>query len=36
MRLQLPELQDKDEEAKVLRAEGLTEGWKEVEGVLQY
>ena len=36
MRLQLPELQDEDEEAKVLRAGGLPEGWEEVEGVLQY
>ena len=36
MRLRLPELQDEDEEAKVLRAGGLPEGWEEVEGVLQY
>ena len=35
MRLRLPKLQDKDKEVKVLRAEDLTEGWKEVEGVLQ-
>ena len=34
MRLRLPELQDKDEEAKVLRAGGLPEGWEDVEGVL--
>ena len=36
MRLQLPELQDKDKEAKVLRAGGFPEGWKDVERVLQY
>ena len=36
MRLRLLELQDKDEEAKVLRAGGLPEGWEDVEGVLQY
>ena len=36
MRLRLPELQDEDEEAKTLSAAGLPEGWKEVEGVLQY
>ena len=36
IRLQLPELQDEDEEAKVLRAGGLPEGWEDVEGVLQY
>ena len=36
MRLRLPELQDEDKEAKVLRAGGLPEGWEEVEGVLQY
>ena len=36
MRLQLPELQDEYEEAKVLRAAGLPENWEEVEGVLQY
>ena len=36
MRLRLPKLQDEDEEAKVLRAGGLPEGWEEVEGVLQY
>ena len=34
MRLQLPKLQDEDEEVKVLRAGSLPEGWKEVEGVL--
>ena len=36
MRLRLPELQDGDKEAKVLRAGGLPEGWEEVERVLQY
>ena len=36
MNLQFPKLQDNDKEAKVLRAEGLLEGWKEVERVLQY
>ena len=36
MRLRLPELQDEDEETKVLRARGILEGWKDVEGVLQY
>ena len=36
MNLQLPELQDNDEEAKVLRAGGFPEGWEEVEGVFQY
>ena len=36
MNLQLPELQDNNKEAKVLRAGGLPEGWKEVKGVFQY
>ena len=36
MSLQLPELQDNDEKAKVLRAGGLPEDWEEVEGMLQY
>ena len=36
MNLRLPELQDNDEEAKVLRAGGFSEGWEEVEEVLQY
>ena len=36
IRLRLPEFQDEDEEAKVLRAGGLPEGWEDVEGVLQY
>ena len=36
IRLQLLKLQDEDKKAKVLRAGGLPEGWKEVEGVLQY
>ena len=36
MRLRLPELQDEDKEAKVLRAGGFPEGWEDVEGVLQY
>ena len=36
MNLRLPKLKDNDKKAKVLRAGGLLEGWKEVEGVLQY
>ena len=37
MRLHLPELQENDEEAKVLRGSaGLPKDWKDVEGVLQY
>ena len=37
MRLRLSELQENDEEAKLLReATGLSEGWEDVEGVLQY
>ena len=36
MRLQLPELQDKNEEEKVLKTGGLPKGWEEVKGVLQY
>ena len=36
MNLRLSELQDNNEEAKVLRAEGLLEGWEDVEGVHQY
>ena len=37
MRLWLPKLQDKDEEAKLLRGSaGLPEGWEDIEGVLQY
>ena len=36
MNLRLPELQDNDKKAKVLRAGGLPKGWEEVEGVLQY
>ena len=36
MNLWLPELQDNNKEAKVLRAGGLPEGWKDVEGVLQF
>ena len=36
MKLRLPELQDEDEEVKVLRAGGVPESWKEVKGVLQY
>ena len=36
MWLGLPKLQDKDEEAKVLRVGGFSEGWEEVEEVLQY
>ena len=37
MRLQLSELQENDKEIKLLRrAAGLSEGWKDVEGVLQY
>ena len=36
MRLQLPEFQDKDEEAKILRAAGFPENWEDLEGILQY
>ena len=36
MHLRLPELQDNDKEAIVLRAGGLPEGWEDVKGVLQY
>ena len=36
MRLRFPELQDNDKGAIALRAGGLPEGWKNVEGVLQY
>ena len=36
MRLRLPELQNNNKKAKVLKAESLPEGWKDVEGVLQY
>ena len=37
MRLCLPELQENDEEAKVLRGSaGLPKDWKDVKGVLQY
>ena len=38
MRLQLPELQDNNKEAKALRldAVGFPEGWKDDKGVLQY
>ena len=36
IRLRLPKLQDKDKEAKALRAAGLPENWKDVERVLQY
>ena len=36
MNLQLPNLQNNDEKAKVLRARGLPEDWQEVKGVLQY
>ena len=36
MRLKLLELQDKDEEAKTLRAIGLPEDWENVKGVLKY
>ena len=36
MRLRLPELKDNDKEAIALRAGGLSEGWEDVEGVLQY
>ena len=37
MRLRLSELQENDKEAKLLRrVAGLPEGWKDVEGVLQY
>ena len=36
MNLRLSELQDIDEEPKVLKAGGLPEDWEEVEGMLQY
>ena len=37
MRLRLSELQENDEEAKLLReTAGLSKGWEDVEGVLQY
>ena len=37
MRLRLSELQENDEEAKLLRSSaGLPESWKDVEGVLQF
>ena len=37
MRLQLSELQENDEEAKLLRSSAsLSEGWEDVEGVLQF
>ena len=36
MRLWLPELQDKDEKAKTLKAVGLPENWEDVKRVLKY
>ena len=36
MRLQLPELQDENKEAKALRATGPPKDWEDVKGVLQY
>ena len=36
MRMRLPELQDDDKEAKTLRSEGLSEGWKDIEQVLHF
>ena len=36
MNLRLPELQNNNKKTKVLRAGGLPEDWKDVEGVLQY
>ena len=36
MNLRLPELQDIDKEAKVLRVGGFPEDWEDVKGVLQY
>ena len=36
MNLRLPELQDNDKEAKVLRVGGLPKGWEKVERMLQY
>ena len=37
MRLRLSELQENDEEAKLLRSSAsLPEGWEDVEGVLQF
>ena len=36
MNLRFPKLQDNNKKAKALKAGGLSEGWKEVEGVFQY
>ena len=36
MRLQLSELQENNKEAKLLRAGSLSEGWEDIEGVLQF
>ena len=36
MRLQLSELQENNEEVKVLKTEGFPEDWKDVEGVFQF
>ena len=36
IRLRMPEFQDEDKVAKALRAAGLPEDWKDVEGVRQY
>ena len=37
MKLRLSELQENDEEAKLLRdSADLPEGWEDIEGVLQY
>ena len=36
MNLRISKLQDNNKKIKELRAGGLSEGWKDVEGVLQY
>ncbi len=36
MKTRLPELQDDNKEAKKLRSDGLSEGWKDIEEVLHY
>ncbi len=36
MRMRLPELQDDDKKAIKLRSEGLSEGWENIEQVLNY
>ncbi len=36
MRMRLPELQDDNKEAMMLRSEGLPEGWENIEQMLLY